>query len=147
MANLQQQLRGGLDAFETKGQWSPFKLKAPVEAPHWFFEQRGDGTIGRSYTGKPSTITIATAADLLAEWWPQLRRCKYEQCREWFLPRHGRQRYHDPACSHHFRQAAFTSKHPRDYHAEYVKRVTREVGKGATPQLRPRKRTKKRKSR
>jgi hypothetical protein len=38
---------------------------------------------------------MASAVDLFVRWWPQLRRYEHEPCRAWFLPTHGRQRYHD----------------------------------------------------
>ena len=135
MAALQHKLREGLEALEAKGQWWPFEMKGP-DAPHWFFEQRNDGTIRRSYGGTHSTITLAIAAELLVQWWPDLRRCGYEGCRCWFLPRHGRQRYHAPAC----RQANFRrqerEKRDRDYQAEYATQVEKDSGKSIADALR-----------
>ena len=48
--------------------------------------------ITRTYMGGWRTITLASAADLFAQWWPELWRCKHEPCGVWFLPPHVRQR-------------------------------------------------------
>ena len=69
MAVLQDHLRAGIDALEA-GAWQPFTREGP--APHWALERRADGTIRRIYMGACQTITLASAADLLVRWWPQL---------------------------------------------------------------------------
>lgn len=99
MAGLQSQLRAGAEALQRTGIWQPFGITADHPSPHWSLERRADGTLRRLYTGTWSVITIASAADLLMEWWPQLRRCAYTTCNVLFLPDEGRQKYHDPKCS------------------------------------------------
>lgn len=118
MAGLQGQLRVGIDALQQAGLWQPFGLKRP--APHWSLEKRADGTVRRSYMGAWNTITLASAVDLFVRWWPQLRRCDRERCRVWFLPTHGRQRYHDARCAGKARYQRF--KPTRDYKTEYSRR-------------------------
>lgn len=118
MAGLQGQLRAGIDTLLETGAWQPFRLDRP--APHWSLERCPDGSIRRSYMGRWSTITIASAADLVVRWWPQLRRCHNATCRAWFLPRHGRQQYHDTRCSNETRYQRF--KPTRDYKTEYSRR-------------------------
>jgi len=118
MAGLQGQLRAGVDALQQAGAWRPFALERP--APHWSLERRADGTVRRSYMGAWSTITLASAVDLFLRWWPQLRRCAHEPCRAWFLPTHGRQRYHDARCAARARYQRF--KPTRDYKTEYARR-------------------------
>jgi hypothetical protein len=118
MAGLQDALRIGVQGLQETGSWWPFALDRP--APHWSLERRPDGTVQRAYMGSWRTITLAVAADLLVRWWSQLRRCEHEPCRAWFLPTHGRQRYHDPRCSADVRYQRF--KPTRDYKAEYARR-------------------------
>lgn len=117
MAHLQDQLRAGLEALQV-GTWHPFAHQGP--APHWSLERRADGTIRRAYMGTWNTITVASAADLLARWWSQLRQCEHESCRAWFLPTHGRQHYHHIRCSAEARYQRFKPK--RNYKNEYARR-------------------------
>jgi len=117
MANLQNELRNGLEALRA-GAWCPFALQGP--APRWSLERRPDGTFQRAYMGAWNTITVASAADLLMRWWSQLRQCEHESCRAWFLPTHGRQRYHTARCSAEARYQRFKSK--RNYKNEYARR-------------------------
>jgi hypothetical protein len=118
MAELQAQLRSGVAALQREGAWQPFGLTGP--APPWSLERRADGTIRRSYLGAWSTVTLASAADLLVRWWPHLRRCEHEPCGAWFLPTHGRQRYHDVRCAGQARYQRF--KPTRDHKSEYARR-------------------------
>ena len=118
MSGLQGQLRAGVDVLQHGGAWQPFPLKRP--APHWSLERRADGTVRRSYLGAWTTITLASAVDLFVRWWPQLRRCEHTPCRAWFLPTHGRQRYHDARCAAKARYQRF--KPTRDYKTEYARR-------------------------
>ena len=99
--DLQGRLREGVAALEADGRWQPFATNKP--APHWSIHRRPDGTFERRYAGRQSTVFLASSIDCLLEWWPELRRCHHEPCNALFLPRHGRQRYHAPAC----RQANF----------------------------------------
>jgi hypothetical protein len=118
MAALQEQLRAGLDALQQTGTWEPFGRAGA--APRWSLEQHADGTVRRAHMGAWRTITLASAADLVVRWWPQLRRCEHEPCRAWFFPTHGRQRYHDARCAAEARYQRFKPK--RDYKAEYARR-------------------------
>lgn len=63
---------------------------------------------------------MALAVDLFVRWWPQLRRCEHKPCNAWFLPTHGRQRYHDSRCAGKARYQRF--KPTRDYKTEYSRR-------------------------
>lgn len=118
MASLQGELRAGIDALQRTGGWQPFAHDQP--APHWSIERRADGTLRRAYLGAWRTITLASAVDLFMRWWSELRRCEHQPCRAWFLPTHGRQRYHDARCSGAARYQRF--KPTRDYKAEYARR-------------------------
>ena len=117
MGRLQDDLRAGVNALQAS-MWHPFGLQGP--APPWSFERGDDGAIVRAYMGGRRTITLASAADLLVRWWPELRRCKHAPCGAWFLPTHGRQCYHDARCASAARYQRF--KPTRDYKAEYVRR-------------------------
>ncbi len=117
-----------MEKLETDGGWYPFK---DLEPPGWLLKRRGDGTLVRSYPGQLSVIFLAAAADVLVTWWPQLRRCKHAPCRAWFLPRHGRQVYHNADCSYKARWSKFASKRERNYREEYEKRLEREKKRGA----------------
>ena len=100
------------------GMWHPFGRQGP--APAWSFKRGDDGAIVRIYLGKWRPITVASAADVLVRWWPELRRCKHEPCATWFLPTHGRQWYHDARCASAARYQRF--KPTRNYKAEYARR-------------------------
>ena len=117
MGGLQDELRAGVNALQAS-MWHPFGLQGP--APPWSFERGDDGAIVRAYMGGRRTITLASAADLLVRWWPELRRCKHAPCGAWFLPTHGRQCYHDARCASAARYQRF--KPTRDYKAEYARR-------------------------
>ena len=88
MGGVQHDLWAGVNALQA-GMWHPFGLQGP--APPWSFERGDDGAIVRAYMGGWRTITLASAADVLVRWWPELRCCKHEPCGAWFLPTHGRQ--------------------------------------------------------
>ena len=134
LADVQHDLRQGFDRLHSVGNWHPFGgLEDP--APHWVLWRLDDGTLVRRYAGVTKLIFMAAAADLLVDWWPKLRRCKHEVCRTWFLPRHGRQIYHDARCSQQARWKNFAPKRTRDYHAEYARRVERD-SPGAKPKRR-----------
>ena len=117
MGGVQDDLRAGVNALQA-GMWHPFDLQEP--APSWSLERGDDGAIVRAYMGGWHTITLASAADVLVRWWPELRRCKHEPCGAWFLPTHGRQRYHDARCASAARYQRY--KPTRDYKAEYARR-------------------------
>ena len=117
MGGLQDDLRAGVNALQAS-MWHPFGLQGP--APPWSFERGNDGAIVRAYMGGRRTITLASAADVLVRWWPELRRCKHEPCGAWFLPTHGRQCYHDARCASAARYQRY--KPTRNYKAEYARR-------------------------
>ena len=117
MGGLQDDLRAGINALQA-GMWHPFGRQGP--APSWSLERGDDGAIMRAYMGEWRAITIASAADVLVRWWPELRRCKHEPCGTWFLPTHGRQCYHDARCASAARYQRF--KPTRNYKAEYARR-------------------------
>ncbi len=124
-------VRAGLDALWRDRSWH---LTQPLEQKLVHLQQQRSGVLLRVY-GRPSlqVAAMSAAVDLIVAWYPQLRRCK--QCQAWFLPRHGRQLFHDPACSVEARWKRFAPKRERDYHAEYARRVKR-AAPGAKPQRR-----------
>ena len=93
--------------------------------------RRPDGTGERRFSGAEPTVLINAAAELLYEWWPQLRRCRH--CGIRFLPTHGRQRYHNHDCAAQARSTKSREKRPRDYHEEYRKRLEQKQGAGFKP--------------
>jgi hypothetical protein len=111
-------------------------LSTPITRTLTRFQAQGDGRLLAVHAPMPLPIALLSAGyDLLAQWYQQLRRC--ERCQTWFLPAHGRQRFHDLACAAQARWSKFAPTRRRDYHAEYVKRV-RRVAPGARPARRPR---------
>jgi hypothetical protein len=126
MSNIQGQLRAGVDELHRTGKWQPFTAARP--APGWSLERQEDGAIRRVYTGTWSTVTLASAVDLLVAWWPQLRRCEYKPCSALFLPKEGRQRFHDPKCSGLARWHRLP-KPKRDYTKDEQRRAQREYDK------------------
>jgi hypothetical protein len=96
MERFQTTVRAGMESLDSGKDWSPF---AKQEPPQWALHRRADGTVGRGYHGPLMPVLIASATDLLLEWWPQIRRCAYEPCRAFFIPTHGRQEHHAPLCS------------------------------------------------
>lgn len=135
LASLQQEIRQGMDGLRQLGQWQPFGLKG--RAPQWSLERSADQTILRAYTGSWKTITLASAADLVVQWWPHLRCCERASCRIWFLPAHGRQRYHDGRCAAAARYERF--KPTRNYKNEYAIRYSSTRGSTRSRSSRKRK--------
>lgn len=150
LRQLQATLMAGISDFEHQGEWRVFEdkwrwLKAVGAGPDdsevltgrggltWVFRRLPNGPVGRYFEGDLSSVLLATAANLLMRWWPELRRCAH--CDTLFMPSHGRQQYHAPACSSNARWKKFALTRQRDYHAEYKRRV-----KGGKPQRRGRRR-------
>jgi hypothetical protein len=131
LADVQSRLREGLDLLERGAMWRPFGNEA---APGWIVEPVAKGRFARSYFGTWAGITTAVAADLIVDHWADIRRCANPDCRRWFLPTHGRQRFHDPHCSWIVRYARFRPK--RDYKTEYSRRY--ETAKTKRRRGRPR---------
>jgi hypothetical protein len=95
LLTLQTALRAGVELLSAGLRWSPaFETQPPI-----VFEPREDGTIIRRYVASLANGLLISAADLLVDTWPRLRRCAFEPCRVLFQPEHGRQKYHDPKCS------------------------------------------------
>lgn len=120
MARVRRDLRTGVEALEKTGSWQPFGLTPDRPAPRWSLERRADGTVYRAYCGDWKTITLGSAAELLAQRWPELRRCAYAPCGVLFLPNEGRQKYHDP------KRSALARWHrlpPRNHQKEKERRV------------------------
>ena len=160
LGRLQSSIASGIEALQDGRRWLPFGLAAreladykrryghtlkvsdsmaPKTRPVWIVEPCDDGTIRRCYSAGIDTSFLLAAVDLLIQSWPQLRNCKHGGCGVLFLPRHGRQRYHQPACSNRARQAKHAPKQKRDYAVEYKKR--RNLG----PNVRVQGRTKRKK--
>jgi hypothetical protein len=113
---VQTSLKAGVALLEAGRSWKPFD-----KAQHPVFTLQADRTIARQYKGGSyATVMLASAIDLLVQWWPQLRRCAYEPCSVLFLPEEGRQKYHDPRCSG---RARFYRLPPRNHQREKERRV------------------------
>lgn len=120
LARVQSELRTGVEALEQRDSWQPFGITPDRPGPQWSLERRDDRTVVRAYVGTWKTITLATAADLLARWWSELRRCAYPRCNVLFLPEEGRQKYHDKKCS---ANARWHRLPPRNHQREKERRV------------------------
>jgi hypothetical protein len=119
---LQDTLRQGMLKLANGKPWIPFD--DDLLPPKLQVQRRRDGTLGRSYyAGQVLPVLIASALDLLTQFWPQIRRCQYEPCGKFFLPSHGRQAFHSPKCSGLSRQKRFQAEHPRDHKQELVRRI------------------------
>lgn len=127
LAPLQERLRAGVEALDATDLW--VLTVEPEKRPTTVLELYPDGQVVRRFSGRFEEVFLQSAADLLARWWPELRRCKYERCGAWFLPRHGRQLYHDAPCSAVRRQETWRAEHGRDYQAEHKKRAERKHGR------------------
>jgi len=133
MTALHGELLAGLTSIADNHCWT---LATPLARVLVHFQQQRDNRLLPVY--EPPTLADglrSATIDLVTRWFPQLRRCK--RCGAWFLPRHGRQVFHDFACASQARWAKFAPRRQRDYHAEYVKRMKR-VMPGAKPERRPR---------
>ncbi|HVO13318.1 MAG TPA: hypothetical protein VMX54_21435 [Vicinamibacteria bacterium] len=129
---LQRELRQGLEALAADGRWD---VRPPLARTLTHLQQQPDGTARLVYARlDPPEALRSAAVELVAQWYPQLRRCRH--CQAWFLPRHGRQQYHDATCAAQDRWSRFAPRRKRDYHLEYRRRVKR-AAPGANPQRRP----------
>jgi len=143
LRRLQAVVRAGTDALDSESRWAVSDVvmvsdlesteKVQPAPPAWVLEEQDDGTIARRYEGDVGAVLAASAAGLIAEWWPELRRCDYDRCGALFLPEHGRQRYHQPACSNRARQARHVAENgspdqERDHSEEYRRRLRRDAG-------------------
>jgi hypothetical protein len=114
---VQTKLTAGIALLEAGRPWKPFD-----KAQHPVFTRRADNTIARQYQGGSyGTVMLASALDLLVQWWPQLRRCAYPPCHVLFLPEEGRQKYHDKKCSANARWHKFAPK--RNHQVEKERRI------------------------
>ena len=125
LGELQSSILNGVSQLRSGEVWSPFEVG---KGPEWELQLRKDGTVRRKFSSELRQGFLASAADLLSRWWPALRRCAHEPCGALFLPRHGRQKYHDPGCSQRTRWANFAPTRKRNYRKEYDDRVKREHG-------------------
>jgi hypothetical protein len=121
LQRLQDTLRLGMRDLARGKAWVPFD--GNVVPPKLRVQRRRDGTLGRSYYAGPILpVLLASAIDLIAQFWPQIRRCQYAPCGKFFIPDHGHQRFHDPKCSGLSRQERFQVEHPRDHKQELIRR-------------------------
>jgi hypothetical protein len=151
LGDLQAELRAALDSLERDHSWSLprpiirtlYRLQASTldRAVRAVWAQGGPAVLRKDPTQRAAFESSApteqresairgAAYDLLAAWYPQLRRCGH--CRAWFLPRHGRQQFDRADCSARSRWERFAQGRERDYHAEYAARIKR-VSPGAKP--------------
>jgi hypothetical protein len=137
---LQAELRRGLETLSELGQWTlgwsdadPAVITPDVPAI-WCLRVDGEAPRIR-YVGRIRQVFLATAMDLVREWWPTMRRCEDEKCGAWFIPVR-RQTFHTPQCSQRVRavrflerqRAASARRRGRDYHREHEKRNERRYG-------------------
>lgn len=124
---IQADLRAGIAALAAGRPWFPFPLDEG--GPGWSLEPVEGGTV-RAYMGEWRAVTLATAADLLGEWWGDLRVCARPGCGRWFRPLEKRMRYHDPKCSALVRWSRYSPK--RDTQKEKERRVLGKARKRVT---------------
>ena len=122
---LHKDLRHGLEAISGKTGWI---LPNAISRNLIGFTVKGEDVIALYENQSPAVALMSSAFDLLIAWYPSLRRCR--QCKAWFLPRHGRQKFHDPVCSTRARWQRFAPKRSRDYHQEYARKVKRKKRAG-----------------
>jgi hypothetical protein len=129
---LQDALRLGMRALDEGKEWVP-----EIGAPKTLIRRRVDGTLERSYYGGPILpVLLASAIDLLVQFWPQMLRCEYASCRKFFIPTHGRQKYHNQHCAAVDRKRRFL----RNAEVEKQPRVLKNgPGRGKTRQKKERK--------
>ena len=138
MARLQAAVIAGMETFDAEGVWRASEVHARGRKIDrrvgWALVLQGDGTVLRRYENAHiDAVLLAAASGLVADWWPDLRRCKYDDCCAWFLPRDERQLYHKPACRH--RNFAHT-RAPHDYAEEHARRIEKTKGRGPANKLR-----------
>ena len=131
LSDLHQQLRAGTDALGKGARWEPFARGA---TPRWQMvsDPFADGRVLlRRYAGDWMATSIAAAADLLLQSWPQLKSC--EGCGVLFVPDHGRTRFHASDCGGRSRgkkwrekKKAEELKRQRDYQREKLLRIKPE---------------------
>ncbi len=126
LQKLQDTLRLGMRSLADGTAWMPFE--GDVLPPKLLLQRRRDGTLERSYyAGATLPLFLASAIDLITQFWPQIRQCQYAPCGKFFLPRHGRQTFHAERCSALARQQRFRDTHgPRDHKRELIRRVELE---------------------
>jgi len=136
LQRFQDCLRAGMVALYRGEDWAPFKTTDVAVAVS--YRPVHDGLV-RRYAGHKDldAVAIVHAADLLVEFWTQVRRCKRRGCGAFFIPSHGRQTFHDPRCSDVVRKQRFAAK-PRDHKAELIRR--HELAAGQRAKTRRRKR-------
>ena len=129
MARLQAAITAGMESLEAEGIWRASEVYARGRKIDrrvgWALVLQGDGTVLRRYeNAHVDAVLLAAASGLVADWWPHLRRCKYDECRAWFLPRDKRQLYHEPTCRHR----NFARNRERDYAEEHQRRMRQATG-------------------
>jgi hypothetical protein len=116
---IQDTLRAGLTALHAGKDWSPFSITGPSVTVT--YRPSGGALVRRYLSDDVNLLAVAQAADLLVEFWPQLRLCKRRGCGVFFIPSHGLQTFHDPKCSDVVRKKKFAAK-PRDHKVEMIRR-------------------------
>ena len=135
VSNIYATLNAGVALLEVGRSWEPFTPTAvdgvlpQPDALLPIFTVQPDGTIARRYHGSYHAVMLASAVDLLVASWPLLRRCELTTCRRWFLPDHGRQRFHDPKCANLARSRKHADASPRNYEQEKANAARRDQKK------------------
>ena len=129
LARLQAAVLAGIKSLEAGEGWRASEVYVCGQVIDrrvgWVLEHQPDGTVVRRYENAHiDAILLAATSDIIADWWPHLRRCKYDECRAWFLPRDKRQLYHEPTCRHR----NFARNRERDYAEEHQRRVRQATG-------------------
>ena len=144
LARLQSAVLAGMKTLEAGEAWRASEVHVRGQMIDrrvgWALEHQPNGTVVRRYENAHiDAILLAAASDLVAEWWPQLRRCRSPDCGAWFLPSDKRQLYHEPVCRHR----NFARMRERDYAEEHAARIERTKGRGPAKRLRKKQATKK----
>jgi hypothetical protein len=133
VSDVHAKINAGVARLEAGRSWEPFTpvaVDGAVPKPDALlpiFTVQADKTIARRYHGTYGAVMLASAVDLLVAAWPLIRRCELATCRRWFLPEHGRQRFHDPKCANLARVRRHSVK--RDYTREEANAALREAKK------------------
>ena len=128
MLPLQRALGEGLERLVAGKEWELPGLPSTVLVVDGKFARRVRGTFEDAF--------VVAVADVLRDWWSELRTCASPGCKVLFVADDPRQKYHSQACGQKAQWGRFAPKRKRDYRREYEARVKRKTG----PNVRPKRR-------
>jgi hypothetical protein len=122
LSQLQSEITEGLEALYADAEW-----ELPRYPERWILQRDPQtGQVRKRYDADTGAAALATAADLIADVWPRMRRCAAPACRAFFVFSDPRQHYCGKPCSDRVRQERHRPKRRRDYKAEHKRRVAKK---------------------